>query len=176
VTDPLTDPDRLAVRDALEEIRAHPPRDIAPIGCLVTLPGFLILLVAPVAGRMLGWGRGFATAVLVIGVSLLAVGIGMWVGAPGLIRNHSKAAAEAALRQLEQGAEDRHVLLRAATLLLTHAHATVRGTTSVCIDTPHALMRLGSRAPLVVQVERHLLAEGQIYPVFTLEDEDQNQA
>ncbi len=166
----LSDPDRLAVRDALDEILADQPRDLASIGCLVVLPGVLILLVVPVVGRLLGTGSGLATAAIVAGVIFLVVGVAMWMGAPSLLRGRSTAAAEAALRQLEQEEEDREVLLRAATLLLTHAHATVGATTSLSLSIDEARRRLGATLPLVVEVERFLLAEDQIYPVFTLEE------
>jgi hypothetical protein len=167
VTNQLDERDRLAVRDALEEILADQPRDLASLGCLVVLPGVLILLVVPVVGRLVGIAPGLATVAIVAGVVLLVVGIAMWMGAPGLIRGRSKAAAEAALRQLEQGDDDREVMLRAATLLLTHAHATVGATTSLSLSVDEARKRLGSKLPLVVEVERFLLAEGQIYPAFT---------
>jgi hypothetical protein len=170
VTHQLNDRDRLAVREALEEILADQPRDLASLGCLVVLPGVLILLVVPVVVRLLGIGSGLATAAIVAGVILLVVGITMWMGAPGLIRGRSTAAAEAALRQLEQGEEDREVMLRAAALLLTHAHATVGATTSLSLSVDDARKRLGVMLPLVVEVEHFLLAEGQIYPVFTVEE------
>jgi hypothetical protein len=170
VTHQLNDRDRLAVRDALEEILADQPRDLASLGCLVVLPGVLILLVVPVVGRLLGLASGLATGAIVAGVILLVVGIAMWLGAPGLIRGRSTAAAEAALRQLEQGEEDREVMLRAATLLLTHAHATVGATTSLSLSVGEARERLGALLPLVVEVERFLLEEEQIYPAFTAEE------
>lgn len=167
MTHQLNDRDRLAVRDALEEILRDQPRDIASLGCLVVLPGILILLVVPVVGRLLGIGSGLATAAIVAGVILLVVGVAMWMGAPGLLRGRSTAAAEAALRQLEQEGEEREVLLRAATLLLTHAHATVGATTSLSLSVDEARRRLGAMLPLVVEVERFLIAEGQIYPVLS---------
>ena len=166
----LTDRDRLAVRDALDEILSNPPRDLAPIGCLVALPGLLILFVVPVLGRQIGLVSGVATVAIVLGIALLVGGVTAWAAAPGLIRGHSKAAREAALRQLEQGDDDREVLLRAATLLLAHAHATVGATTAVSLDLADARRRVDDRLPLVVDVERFLLAEEEIYPVFTRDE------
>jgi hypothetical protein len=167
VSNQLNDRDRLAVRDAVEEILADQPRDLASLGCLVVLPGVLILLVVPVVGRFLGIGSGLATAAIIVGVILLAVGVAMWMGAPRFLRGRSTAAVEAALRQLQQEGEEREVLLRAATLLLTHAHATVGATTSLSLSVDEARRRLGTLLPLVVEVERYLLAEGEIYPVFS---------
>lgn len=166
---PMHDSDRSIVRAALDEIRAAPgPPDRAPLGCTIALPGFAILLVFPLVGRMLGIGGGVAAVVLGLGIALLVVGLGLWFAAGGLVRGHFTAAAEAALRRLEDPAEtDRETLLRAATLLLVHAHATYGPTTSAGFDFARARTRLGERIELVTAVERVLLDEEAIYPVFT---------
>lgn len=169
---PLSDSDKVIVREALEEIRASPgPRDRTSLGCVVALPGFAILLVFPLAGRMLAVGSGVGTVVIGIGVVLLVVGLAIWFSAGGFVRGHSTAAAEAALRRLEGGERDREVLLRAATLLLVHAHVGYGPTTTQSFDFQAARSRLGERIALVIAVERSLLEEDAIYPVFTLGEE-----
>ncbi|MHB1192163.1 MAG: hypothetical protein ACYC6F_03875 [Longimicrobiales bacterium] len=163
----LSEQDRRAVLDTLGEIRASPPaRDWSRPGCLMALPG-LLLLVLPVAGKGLGLTSGLVTPLLVLGGVLLVVGIVLRLGAGGFARGHVTAAAEAALRALEAGDEDREVLLRAATLLLCNAWAAYGPSTVEAFDFAAARARLGPRLTLVTEVEGILLEEGAIYPVFT---------
>ena len=107
------------------------------------------------------------TPALVLGGVLLVVGIVLSVGAGGFARGHVTAAAEAALRTLEAGDEDREVLLRAATLLLCNAWASYGPSTVEAFDFAAARVRLGPMLSLVSEVEGVLLEEGVIYPVFT---------
>lgn len=171
MTPPLTDADRLVARGTLEEIRATPPpRSWAGVGCVLALPGFVLLLVFPVVARRFALGAGVATPVLVVGISLLVVGLLLWFTAGGFVRRSAAAAAEAALRTLEGDEDDRELLLRGATLLLTHAYATQGPATARTFDLDAARRRLGGRLELVVAVERFLLDEGAIHPVFTAAD------
>lgn len=167
VSHSFSDQDRRAVLDALGEIRAsQPARDWSRPGCLMALSG-LLLLVVPVAGKGLGLTPGVVTPLLVVGGALLVVGIVLRLGAGGFARGHVTAAAEAALRALEEGDEDREVLLRAATLLLCNAWAAYGPSTVEAFDFAAARARLGPRLALVAEVEGILLEEGVIYPVFT---------
>jgi hypothetical protein len=134
---------------------------------VIALPGFLVLLVFPVAGKLLGAGRLVATVALVTGLAFLVVGLGMWFTAGGQRRRHAVAATEAALRTLERGEDDRDVLLRAATLLLVRAHVAERGAVVSVVDVARARARLGARLPLVEGVEERLLAEEAIHPVLS---------
>lgn len=173
----LSDRDRMTVRDTLAEIQAAPPpRNHAGLGCVLALPGFVILLVFPVVARRFAVGGGLATPVLVLGGLLLVVGLVLWFTAGGLVRGHAIAAAEAALRNLEGGDEDREVLLRAATLLLTHAYATHGPATAETFDFDAGRQRLGPRLALVLAVEELLVGDGAIYPVFTLRDDPEGAA
>lgn len=169
---PLSDEDRRAVLETLGEIRASPPpRQWAGPGCIMALPGFLLLLVVPVLGRRFGLPTGAAVTLLVVGGALLVVGLVLWFSAGGLVRGHVMTAAEAALRVLESADDDRDVLLRAATLLLCNAWATHGPSTVEAFDFTAARARLGARLELVTEVESVLLDEGAIYPVFTLDDD-----
>jgi hypothetical protein len=168
VSAPLPEQDRRTVLEALREIRASPPpRNWAGPGCVMTLPGFVLLLVLPVVGKRLDVGPGVATPLIVLGGVLLVVGLVLWLSAGGFARGHVTAAAEAALRTLEAGDEDREVLLRAATLLLCNAYATRGPSTVEAFDFGAARGRLGPRLELVAAVEAVLLEEGAICPVFT---------
>jgi hypothetical protein len=135
------------------------------------LPGFAVLLVFPMVGRMMDLGSGVATVALGLGGVLVVVGVVLWFSAGGFVRGHALAAAEAALRTLESGEEDREVLLRGATLLVVNAYATYGPTTSTAVDVDKARLRLGKHLGLVEAVERLLLEEGAAYPIFTASDE-----
>jgi hypothetical protein len=124
-------------------------------------------------GRKLGIGPGLATPLLVAGGVMLVVGLVLWFSAGGFARGHVTTAAEAALRVLEAGEEDREVLLRAATLLLCNAYATYGPSTVEAFDFGAARARLGPRLELVRAVEGVLLGEAAIYPVLTLEGGDE---
>jgi len=164
----LSDSERLAVRETLRELREAPaPRNLSGVGCVIALPAFAVLLVFPVVGRWLDVGMGVAKLVLILAGALLVVGLLLWFTAGGFARGHVMAAAEAALRTLAAGEEDRDVLLRAATLLLFNAYATYGPSTVEAFDFDATRARLGPRLELVVAVERLLLEDGAIYPVFT---------
>jgi hypothetical protein len=167
----LSEADLAVVREALEDLRAAPPpRDLAPIGCVVGLPGVLLLLVLPIAGRRLGLQAGAATLVVVAGIVLLAVGLALWYAAPGQAHAHAVAAAEAALRRLEAwdlGAGDRREALRAATLLVRSGHSIHGATPRLAVDPQEARVRLGAMVALVEAVEEALLDAGGALPLFT---------
>ena len=170
---PLSDIERRIVREALDEIRATPsPVDRAPLGCAIALPGFAVLLIFPVVGRMLGLGSAVATLALILGGVLVVVGVVLWFSAGGFVRGHALAAAEAALRTLEADDEDQEVLLRAATLLVVNGYATYGPTTSTAVDVDKARTRLGKHLGMVEAVERLLLEEGAAYPIFTKSEEE----
>jgi len=172
VITPLPEADRRIVREALDEIRATPsPVDRAPLGCAIALPGFAILLIFPVVGRMLALGSGVATLALTLGGALVVVGVVLWFSAGGFVRGHAQAAAEAALRTLEANDEDRDVLLRAATLLVVNGYATYGPTTSTAVDVDKARARVGRHLGMVEAVESLLLEEGAAYPIFTKGEE-----
>ncbi|HSM59448.1 MAG TPA: hypothetical protein VK849_01570 [Longimicrobiales bacterium] len=167
----LSEADRAIVRDALEELRATPPpRELAPVGCLMALPGFLLVLVVPVAARRFGMEGGLATVALAVGFVLLVAGVALWFAGPRLARGHPVAAAEAALRRLEAWDPehgDREEVLRAATLLVRNAVVAHGGTRALAVDPGEARRRLGPLVPLVREVERELVAEGQAHPLFS---------
>lgn len=164
----LSETDRAAVREALQEIGDEPvPPDRAPLGCAVALPGFTILLVFPVVGRMLSLGSAAAAVASGAGILLLVVGLGLWFSAGSKARRHAEAATEAALRSLQGGEGDRETALRAATLLLANAWAAGGPNRYQAVDVEDARRRLGGLLPLVSAVERFLLEEEAIYPLFT---------
>ena len=162
--------DREVVDEALEELHSEGgPIDRRPLGCVLTLPAFLALLVVPVLDRRFGLPSVVATSLIVGGVVVLVFGLTIWFTVGGFVRRHVATAAEAALRALETWSPeegDRTEALRAATLLMLNAHATHGATTSLAFDPTEARRRLGRALPLVKAVERHLVAKGVVHPVF----------
>ncbi len=170
----LSEADLAVVLEALEELRAAPPpRDLAPIGCVMGLPGVLLLLVLPIAGRRLGITNGAAAVVAGVGIVLLLFGLALWYASPGQARAHAVAASEAALRRLEAwdprtGA--REEALRAATLLVRSGHAIHGGSPARVVDTDEARRRLGPMTVLVEDVEEALVDAGGALRLFTPAD------
>lgn len=168
VSIPLSDDDRALVRQTLQEIREAPaPRDRAPMGCVVALPGFVILLIFPMVARIIGAGSTLGATLIGVGIVLVVVGVAIWFGAGGFVRGHALAASEAALRTLESEEVEREVELRAATLLVARAYATYDQRTTRSFDPVEARHRLGERVELVLEVERLLVGDGSVDPVFT---------
>lgn len=171
MTHELNQTDLAVVREALAEIQARPlPQDRSTVGCVVALPGFLLLLVFPMVGRMLDVGSGAATVVLGIGIAFLVVGLIFWFTAGGAIRRHTSAAVEAALRQLSGDDDDRETTLRAAVLLVMNAYTPQGPSHTATVNFGDAERRLGDRLELVKAVERVILDEEAAYPAFTLDE------
>lgn len=160
-----------AIDEAVEEIRTEQgPVDRGPLGCVLTLPAFVTLLVVPVLGRRLGLPGQVATPIILAAIVLLVVGLVLWFTAGGFVRGHVTAAAEAALRTLEgwtPEAGHREEALRASTLLIMNAWASYGPTTAEAFDRAEARERLGPTLPLVQAVEEHLVQKGVTFRVFT---------
>jgi hypothetical protein len=171
VSEALSAHDVGILRDALEEIEAEPPpRDWGSVGCVGALVGLALVVALPLLARSVEVPRPVALALLGAGAVLLVLGVVARTSAGGFARGRSIAAAEAALRQLESDDPDRETALRAATLLLVHAYAVYGPTASASFDFGEGRRRLGERMALVEAVERELLREGRVQPVFTPPD------
>lgn len=157
------------IRDALAEIHAEaPPRDWGAVGVRMALASLVGLVGVPLMAREVPIPHGALIAALTASAAVLVLGVVARTSAGGFARGRSIAAAEAALRQLESDDPDRETALRAATLLLVHAYAMYGPTESASFDFVGARPRLGSRLELVEAVERELLRDNRIDPVFTL--------
>lgn len=166
-TVPLTGADRLAVRDALDEIESTPlPTDLRSLGWPLGVLGFVMLVGWPQLTRIFPIAGAVSGLILVLGIAMLVLGPLASMTAGGGVRGAASAAVEAAIRQLESGGEDREVLLRAATLLLAHAHVTEGPTTTMSFRVEDVVPRLGGTLGLVAAVEAYLVEEEGIYPVF----------
>ena len=156
------------VRDALEDIEAEPPpKNWGAVGVMAALVGVVALVVVPLLARTVPVPHGAVITALVMGAALVVLGVVARASAGGFARGRSIAAAEAALRQLESDDPDRETALRAATLLLVHAYAMYGPKPSASFDFLAGRRRLGERVPLVEAVERELLRDNRIDPVFT---------
>ncbi len=165
-------PDEEAVVDeALADLQAQEgPVDRGPLGCVLSVPAFLLLLMVPILARSYGLPSSVAQPLILGGIVLLVLGLTLWFTAGGFVRGHVSAAAEAGLRTLEEWDEDagtREEALRAATLVVMNAYASYGPSTVQSYEPADARKRLGARLPLVEAVERHLLQKGVTYPVFT---------
>jgi hypothetical protein len=165
----LTDRDQLLIREALEEIETTPlPKDPGPIGIPMAITGLIGLVGFMFVGRALGLEGIYAVTVLIGSSAMLVVGVILAMMSRSFVVRAYRAATEAAFRQLESGEDDRDVILRAATLLLAHAYVESGRTMSFSFDPAGGEKRVGDALSLVVAVERYLLRDNRIHPVFTL--------
>lgn len=165
----LTDHDRLVVRESHEEIVATPPsKGLGYLGCPVALLGIVIFVLWP---QLLGVmpAASFFTPFAMLAAVLMVIG-GPVAGfaSGGFVRGRSTAAVEAALRQLESGDGDRDVMLRASTLLISHAFVSQGPTTSQTYEVVEVMPRIGDELPVVLAVEAYLVEELGVHRVFTL--------
>jgi hypothetical protein len=167
--------EQAVVQEALEEIQeTPPPPDRGPLGCVVALPGFVLLLLYPPAARFLDLPGWAGIAALSAGIPLVSFGLILWFTAGRLGRRHAMAASEAALLALESWTDEeaeREEALRAATLLLMSSFAQSGPTFVATFDASEARKRIGPRMPLVEAVERYLLEQEAVHPLFTREEE-----
>lgn len=169
----LTDHDRRIVRETAEEVRAAPsPATAARFGLPAALLGLVIVLGWPRVRDAVPGGDFVSPIVLLMGILLLLGGPAVMLMNRGGGHSAARAAVEAALRRLEDPRSDRETALRAATVLLIHAYVQAGPTTAETFDPDELAPRIGSRLPLVVAVEEHLVERSWAYPVFTLASDE----
>jgi hypothetical protein len=167
MSDELSAHDVGIVRDAFGDIEAEPPpKDWGAVGVAAALVGLVVVVGVPLLARTMSVPHGVVIAALTAGAALVVLGVVARMSAGGFARGRSIAAAEAALRQLESDDPDRETALRAATLLLVHAYAMYGPKPAASFDFAAGRRRLGERMSMVEAVERALLREGRIDPVF----------
>jgi hypothetical protein len=170
----LTSAESAAALAEYDAVVAEPaPPDRGPVGCLTVVAALSILVSLPKAAEAVGMSRA---AVLAVSAALLAVVV------VGLVLRFTSGkayvrAGSAADEALELLAEDDAGTgdverARQAARLLANAYSSSGPTTVTTFDFGDAAQRLGSNLEYVVLVERVLLAEREIYPVFTLDEPD----
>ena len=166
----LSEADRRVIRETAEDVRSSPPPSVhARLGIPAAVTGGIILFGWPrVVGQVPGgdFVSPFVTlfaVVLVFGGPALAL-----LGAVG--GGRSRLAVQAALARFDDPESDDETLIRAATLLVLHAHER-RGRTTVEVFDPSTVgTALGSRLALVEAVEEYLVEEGAASPAFRHRD------
>ena len=167
----LSQEDIAIVEAARAELREMPlPPAMGQWGCLAAVAGVLVLIVwpplldaAPSASFFTPFAMLFAIVAVVGGPVVLLTG-----GHSG--RNAARAAIEASLRVLEDPDVNREEFLRAATVLLDRAYVSQGPSTDRMVDPIEARARVGDRIELVLEVERHFVAEYDDWPVFGAPD------
>lgn len=164
----LTDHDRRIVRETVEELEsAPPPSGRGPAAWLASLLGLGLLLGWPRISDEVPGGDFASPFVLLLGAVLVLVGPVLALFGGGGGERAAGAAVEAALRRLEEEEPGRETVLRAATLLLLHAHVSGESSRIRIVDPDDVAPRMGDHLPLVEAVERHLVEAGKADPVFT---------
>jgi hypothetical protein len=164
----LSEEDRRVIADTLEEISSTtPPTDLGYLGCPVAILGVVLLLGWPQVLGLVPWAAFFSPFVMLGAVLFIIGGPIAGLRSGGFTRGASLAASEAAVRQLERGDGGRDVMLRAATLLISHAFVSHGPTASMAFDPSEVVNRIGSALPLVLGVEMKLLEDSGGYPVFS---------
>lgn len=165
---PLSEMDRAIVREARAEIASTPPpANRGPYGCAVALAGVILLAVTSVIPADLA-AVSFVRPFLVLGGVFMAVGgaVASFFGGSSATAA-AGAAVEASLRRLEDPDSDRETLLRAATLLVSHATTSTGPATVRVFSEPELRERVAPVRLLVDSVERHLVDEYGQESTFT---------
>lgn len=165
--------DRRVVRETREELLAAPATpDRGRLGCPIAILGLLLLVGWPRVADAVPGGSFVSPFVLLAGALMLIGGPVLALAGGARDRRAAESAVEAALRRLEDPDTDREIALRAATVLIVHAFTSQGPTTVQTFEPNEVAERVSLRLPLVVAVERELLADGSAHPMFTLEADD----
>ena len=135
--------------------------------------GLAAVIVLPFIGRSIDIPQIVAVGTLVIGGAAVIIGLILAMTSGGFVRGASIAAVEAAVRQLEDGDDERDVMLRAATVLLAHAYVSHGPTMTSSFERHAVAPRIERAMPLVLAVEEHLIETEQMYGVFTPDDSEE---
>ncbi|MEM7417030.1 MAG: hypothetical protein AAF389_16105 [Gemmatimonadota bacterium] len=158
--------DREIIAETHDELLERPPPvSRGPAGCVTGIAGLALLGAWPAVRGAVPGGDFLSPFVILIGVALVLLGpVAALLGRGG--RRTARAAIEAALVRLEDPESDREVCLRAATVLVCHAHLPGSSTPELVLDRSAALTRLGGRVDLVRAVEDHLEEVFQVPPAL----------
>lgn len=163
----LTDSDRAAIRETLDDLRATPvPADRGPLGCFGAIVGVVLLGIESVLPDIaaIDFFRPFITLIAVV---MIFVGIVSSFFGGASARTAARAAMEAALRRLEDPESDRDTLVRAATVLVSKATISTGPTTDRVFSEADVRERVAGVRSLIEVVERHMTAEFNVLPTFT---------
>ena len=167
---PVSADEGRAILASLRRLReAPPPSNPASPGCfaaLVAIAGLVALpFVAPrfSIGSATTWIIAAGLALVLVVGALLSVFGGSFV--TGGIASDADEAAEQLIAEFPDG--DVAGMREAAVRILGGANSSQGPTTVNTFDAHEMAERLGAALPYVKRIERFLLKEQQIYPVFT---------
>lgn len=152
--------DRAIVREARAEIASTPPPvSRGPYGCLLGIAGVVVLAVTSAIPSDVAT-VAFVRPFLLLGGVVMAVGgaVASFFGGSSATAA-AGAAVEASLRRLADPESDRETLLRAATLLVSHATTSTGPATVRVFSESDVRERVAPARPLIESVERHLMDE-----------------
>lgn len=146
-----------------------PPDDPAAGGCVVAIVALVALVLMPFVGRAFSLsGRAMLSlGLLLVGISLIGALVGFFgdrLLGRGVVSDATEAIGE--LLAEYPGGDPRR-LRRAAIRILEGAFVTHGPTTVPGFDFVQARERLGDALPYVEHIERVLLEQREIRPVFT---------
>ena len=170
--EPFDAPERLALIAEWKRQAAEPlPPNLSQVGCLAMLAAVVLFIALPPLARALKVTLPPAVRVTVIVVAVVLLLGGRVVSQFGGTRGRQKVwnQSEAALAGLAAHGEggDPAERRRAAVTVLLRAYHSDGPTTTAMLDGEAARTRLGAALPYVMDVERALIEELKIYPVFT---------
>ena len=171
----ITDP-RLIVA-ALTTVRNRPPpKDPSWIGCIGAIVATVAIALLPLWSRWTAlsstalWGIGVALGLTVLGGGLLGFfGSGF---ARGAVAGDAEEAIDQLVAAYPHG--DPAILRQAAVRILDQSSVSTGPVTVETFDRKEVATRLGDALAYVLQVERILLQRKEIYPCFTLPDDDRD--
>ncbi len=163
--------------DSLERLRDRPPpTDPSGGGCVVAIVAIITLVLMPFIGRGFDLSSG---AMLGLGIALgLATLLGGLLGifGSGFYRGAIAADVEDAVQELmvEWPDGDPAVIRDAAITILDQSTVSTGPVTVETFDAKEVAIRLGPALNYVLGIERFLLKRQEIYPAFTMLEEERD--
>jgi hypothetical protein len=165
--DSLSPGERAAVLAEYDRLAAEPVKpNYSSSGCgLMVLATVLFVVVPKLMPGMPRWG---VIATLVFVIALILAGIVVYVfGGGGYARTKQRIDAALAVLSSRFGMATAEEKRNAAVMLIYGAVYSDSPGMSSTFDFDAARAQLGRALPYVEQVERLLIAERQVYPIFT---------
>ena len=169
--------ERQEILESLARLRDRPdPTDPSAGGCVVAIVAIITLVLMPFIGRGFDLSSG---AMLGIGIALGFVALlggifGIFGGA--LPRGAVMADVEDAIQELmvEWPDGDPDVIRDAAITILDQSMVSTGPVTIETFDAEEVAIRLGPALDYVLGIERFLLERQEIYPAFTMLEEEED--
>ena len=169
--------ERQEIMDTLAHLRDRPPpSDPSSAGCVVTIVAIITLVLMPFIGRAFDLSGG---AMLGIGIALgLVALVGGFLGiyGGGFFRGAIATDVEEAIQDLmaEWPDGDPTMIREAAIRILDRSTVSTGPVTVQTFDAKEVAIRLGPALNYVIGIERFLLERQEIYPAFTILEEERD--